>query len=459
MRKIVAGCMGIILVAAVCRGQATTGASAPQGGTNAVADVPAKDPKVLVAQLKSIYMADRVAAAESLAKLGPGLKACVPDLLALFDQPNWQTQLCAADLLGKLGKDGTDAVPGITDVLGKTVTRMDLGLFQLLVDTLGKIGPEAVKAAVPSALAAIKSGRDDFVRAGCTMVAKNGDDAQKKQAVAALVELLKKKETFGMAVALLGEYGAAAKDAVPELVAELQKGVDAADWTGVRNLSDTLAKLGPDGKQAGTPVLLKAFAKLDAKTMDETGGILSGWGPDVQKQMVPVIVPAIKSDDAGVQGQALRFVAAIGAEAKDAAPFVTELLTGAVAKTNLNLVGQTASILSTFGPDAGAAAGAALLDALKAENEQTVPAYGQALLKAAPSKKKDAVPILIGHLKSQKAAVVQKACELLGEIGPDAESAVTALKAVAETHADANAKKLAGDAIAKIQPPPPSEKK
>lgn len=155
-------------------------------------------------------------AAEALGYLGPRAKAAVPELTRLARDrgaaPNMRYH--AAQALVKIG-DGFDAaVPVLTDALGEADRRVGAEA----AESLGLIGPAAAPAVPALLVHTWDYNLNDYNKAKAA-VGEIGLQAALPYLIRSVKET--KGRAFQPAVEMLGEYGPAAKDAVPALRAAM----------------------------------------------------------------------------------------------------------------------------------------------------------------------------------------------------------------------------------------------
>jgi HEAT repeat protein len=322
---------------------------------------------VLTELLKDENRHARWEAASALGKFGPDAKTAVLALTELLgDEETWCT---ASEALGKIGPDARTAIPALTEVLLRDKTlvneqhddRVRLGVCaaEAAARALGKIGPEAIPALAnllkneeleeeirqvaaralgeigPEAIATLtellEDNQEGVRRAAASALGKCGPEA--KTAVPALTELLANKENWWDAADALGKIGPDAKTAIPALKKKLLGGESMLKalveilmnkvplWNESKSMSkvvvESLMKVGPDAIPALTELLSRRKAwRLVVKALGE-------MGPEA-RTAVPALTELLKHkkkrwDAALALGQ-------IGPEAKTAVPVLTELL-------------------------------------------------------------------------------------------------------------------------------------
>jgi HEAT repeat protein len=298
-------------------------------------------------------------------------------------------------------------------------------------------------------------------------------------AVPVLVDLLKKRTCTEEAADILGNMGAAAKEAVPAL-AEVFKDKKGSHLT----IAWALEKLGPHAK-AAVPTLLAVLEDKGHRddTRVEAAKILPKIDPSHTREAVAGLAEGLKSRDYQVRLNAASGLRGIGSEAKAAVPALLDALKdgdGAVriyAAEALLIVDamsakkavpvlrdevQTGGIRSHrihaaelwLLIDAPNATEAAL--ALAAEipwEDRTDETGADNTWRPLRPKVAAVVPGLIKALKADKASVRRNAARALGMIGAGAKEAVPALKALhKDEDEDEDVRKAAAKALGKIAP-------
>ena len=89
----------------------------------------------------------------ALGRIGP---RAVPAILPLLNDPNPQTRIAAAKVIGRIGPPAADAVPALTQLLEDE----DEDVQRAAAFALGEIGP-AAESAVPALLEMLQSAQQD----------------------------------------------------------------------------------------------------------------------------------------------------------------------------------------------------------------------------------------------------------------------------------------------------------
>ncbi len=182
-------------------------------------------------------------AMDALADIGT---SSVPSLLGLLGSPSEEVQLCALQIIAKIGPDAKEAVPGVVQTLRSPNQRTR----QFAISTLGDIGPEAGPA-VPAILDALA------VDPSChwnAVIAFGEIGPNAAEAVPMLAEDARRGHE--RAVTALGQIGPAAAPAVPSLIDYLTGNPRSSNSRGI---PWTMGRIG----KAAVPQLVEAYAHPD----------------------------------------------------------------------------------------------------------------------------------------------------------------------------------------------------
>jgi HEAT repeat protein len=220
-----------------------------------------------------------------LSRMGHGAKDAVPALVgALGDKANRQmmepVQKSVFDLaietLGKIGPDAKEAVPA----LSKIMTEKDIANRVNAAESIWKINKD-LKATMPVFLEGLKS--EDFHACDEALDALEIVGANGKEAVPLLTKILADKERTaqarGLAAKVLGNMGPEAKAAVPALVA----GLDDFDHDLQDRCVFALGAIGPEAKSA-TPKLVRMAKEGNARVSKATKEALAKIDPQAAGQ-------------------------------------------------------------------------------------------------------------------------------------------------------------------------------
>ena len=419
----------------------------------------------MAAALKNAAPAD---AAAMVATLAEGGKEAVPFLVECLADKRACYWACLA--LGEIGPDAKAAVPQLANLESREEPEVRL---QALV-ALGQIG-HAAKPAVPQVVKTLTGDKSAGVRYAAAF-ALGQIGAGDKPSRAALAKAMEGDDAFLQVVSAWALARVAKDDKqIHEQVTRLILGALTSDKVDVRRAAArALAEINPP-PEVVAPVLLKAIRDEDQSVIGNTIDALASLGA----QIVPRLVNnGLKNKD--LRLYAVRVLAKIGPDAKEAAPalamaladaegdfrresqFVLGMFGPAAAPAVPELIKSLASdddkvrnsavyALGKIGP-AAKAASATLRKLLDSDDDFARFAATWALVRIDPKDAKlvaAAVPALIKGLADERPLVRAESAATLGELGPAAKSAMPELKKAAED-ADANVSAAAKQALAEI---------
>jgi HEAT repeat protein len=236
----------------------------------------------LVEQLAAREVPVRREAAYQLSRLGPAAKPAVPALITALSDPDRQVWSMAVSVLADLGPDAADALPALIDNLDSKKNRgqRDRDKRQVLfrsAHAIARIGP----VAIPQLIEALKS-EDSMTRAG--------------------------------AAKALGGMGAAAREAVSGLVANLPR--DPAD-----ERADTIEALALIGRDA-VPALGEALGSNEPRTRSGAALALAQIGRDAASVSTPVAEATARETDPVARAALFSAVAKTGVAPARAVPLL-----------------------------------------------------------------------------------------------------------------------------------------
>jgi len=216
-----------------------------------------------------------------------------------------------------------------------------------------------------------------------------------------------------MAAMHLRNFGEAAKKAMPTLVEMVSTDKDPNARIHAAYALASMGEVGI-GKLVGV-IKDENSEEVRASAMQA----LMNFG-NRSKATLPVFIDALKDKSPRIRWTAAQGLSQMGTNARAAVPALAEAL-----KDKHTTVRDNASFaLINIGPDGYPP----LFKSLSIKDSN----YRQNVLQNLVNRRagdKDAVPVLITCLKDKNAQVRWLACQLLGNIGPDARAAVQALKA------------------------------
>jgi HEAT repeat protein len=421
----------------------------------------------------------RESALRSLGALGPQAKEALPLLMKAARDESGPVRMAAAFSLGKLGNEARDAAPILLEGLKDPF----VGVRYAAIEALANV-PLDAKAALPALDAALKQDKPSGFHFRVVQV-RLKLDPDPAPVLPALGELLRDFTSQTQVIALLGQLGPKAKDALPKVI---DLALDSKIHAFTRGpVITTMLQIDPEGKTIG-PVLVKLIGDGDRAVRLAA---LTGVAQLGQECDVSPVAPDVKTADffqrRGVH-QALR---RLGPKAKGATTALLEAVRGPAgpvaleaAETLCKVAPEHKEIAKKFLLDNLGEGASAKLDVARAiltvddTDERALKVFKEALTdeklnkrglalsvlsQADPSAKallplvkpllKDAQPgtriwaarayariggeigtavdVLITSLNEREAATWHTtAVFVLGEIGPDAKKAVAALTAI-----------------------------
>ncbi len=243
-------------------------------------------------QLKSANEKERVEAAYQLVNYRPSAHIPVEPIVAALKDPSAKVRADAASAISNLGPRAKAAVQPLIELLEDP----NFEVHSAAVDALGNIGPEAAEAVAPLIL---KLAKNDTIELKHVVDALGRID-RKGQSVQPLIIVLKRRNLPGdglnryKAAVALGNIGANAKDAIPELLAFLRNDDDYRDGA-----AEALGKLGKGNEQvaAALAAALKDSSVLVRKTAVISLGLI---GP-VSNTHLPAIKTLLNDPDEDVR--------------------------------------------------------------------------------------------------------------------------------------------------------------
>lgn len=446
--------------------------SAPNGGVNMEASKAliaiGADRKVLIPALVDA-MANAASNARphmgrALIQLGPeGVEALV-DTIRLKPEASYETQTHALasfghdqiSILTQLKNNSNEHVRLVAvEALGRIswagVNEQQLKLLaEALQDkssfirarALEKLGENclAAKSAGPAMLALLND-QDPSVRITAAVQTIRVDPTTKEVAFKTLRELSTSQEvdTRSSTIYALGNFGS---EAVPLLITALKD-------TDIRfEATRSLQQIGPGAKDA-VPVLVEILADKQQEVGFQIGvlDVLMQIGP-AAKAAVPVLIKSLENAD--LANMAAEALGAIGADAKDAVPKLTNLLASTEEDQHQGVI----RALGNIGHGASQVV-PRLISFLQSEDaiirEEAARAIGKIGANA-----NTVVPALIKLLSDKEPSVIGAAAEALGRFGSAAKDAVPALVNAA-SHEWAIVNRSATFALFEIDPAPRKE--
>jgi HEAT repeat protein len=437
--------------------------------------------------------AQKIVACQKLEELGPKAAEAASALVGLFATKNEDVRLHAALALGKIGGPAvapltTALVDKDTDVrfyaawglafVGPPAKTATLPLVKALGDSSAQVRRKAAYAlgrvdagaeTTASALIALLGDKEADVRDAARAALPSLGEA----AVPVLLRALAKAELRNQAIETLGEIGAGAKSAIPELKKYL------LDATTAPHAANALAGIGAEAipeltaaaanpninirtlavgalHKIGVPAVPAIVDLLGAKDVDvrrQAAAILGGIPVNDKMVVVGLGYAAAKDTDFQVRQSALHALQSRGPGAKLAEPYVSGMLTDidpeirktafhvlqglgvdprpglkkALTHTDPAIRINTASLMASLSIEIPLAE-PVLVEGLK-EKDIALKAQAAHALSLRGLKADAVVPIFLEGLKSDVASVRRQSAEALGRYGAQARVAAPALTA------------------------------
>ena len=414
----------------------------------------------LKAALKNADEKARIAAIDSLAKLGPGAQDAVTDLAAQLADKSAMVRAHAAWALGCVGKGAKSAAPALV----KTAADTDFHVRRESVEALKAIGDAELANPV---LAAALEDKDPSVRVAALDALTEFGAAS----VPVLANALSKPDTRYWAALAIGELGPVAKGALPQLTEALadehpevrrevllaigRLGAEAAPAVpaisplvadkeqSVRSAAAyALGQIGPPAK----PALEALREGMNSK--DELLPTVCAWAmariePDSKEAWAkakPLLLAALRHKNPRVQALSLKGLLDMGTPPAELLPVLNEVL----AESDPKLVDEILAVLASSGHEGLPG----LILALKRPESR---GHAALLLERLGPKAVDAVPGLVAAVGDKSAEVRREALYALGAILAGKGPADPAIIAALDDH-DPQVRSTAAYALGRIGP-------
>lgn len=280
-------------------------------------------------------------------------------------------------------------------------------------DSLKRLGLDS-KEDIPFFASKIDSDDVHFRRAAVWGLALLGNQ-DVPTALPALLQAAKDidPDVRGSAVSALGKIGAPPEQAIPAIVAVLEKDES-------RSAADALGKFGPQAAPAIGP-LTKALGYKKSLTRASAAEALGKIGP-AARSAAPVLRTRLKDEDENVRGSAARALWEVeGTASPELIDVLVELLR--TSETGIGL--RAIETLGDIGPPAKKALPALAAAGRSEEGFFVAPAIWAA---GRIRQEKDLLPRLILELKNPEPDARSSAAWALGKMGPEARETVPALR-------------------------------
>ncbi|HEY2837542.1 MAG TPA: HEAT repeat domain-containing protein, partial [Pirellulales bacterium] len=373
-----------------------------------------------------------------LSEIGPKASAAVDALTKIAADPEPEVRLQALIALGQIGDPAKPAIP----VIQKALAADELGIRYGAAFALGKLRAEEASADLQK-LVDTKDPMMHLIAAWALARIHPNDVSAIRRAVDAIVKGLESDnaQLSRTAARALAEANFSPDAMTPAIRAALEE----LDPTVIEHVLLTLAELG----DRAVPVLISAVK--EPKMRDAAIRGLARIGPPA-KDAVQVLTTMLTDKNPQVIADAATALASIGPGSVSA----TSALTALLANPDADVRGAATNALGTIGPPAKGAV-PALLKQITGQDPMLCVASVWSIHRIDPENKAlapAATPVLIRILTSENPESRYQAAAALGDLGPAAKSAVSALTKLADDP-DENVRRMVGAALAKIQPPRP----
>jgi HEAT repeat protein len=250
----------------------------------------------------ALASADPAVETKAFAALKEGGKTAVPVLTELLVAKGADAKVRwkAADLLGQVGADASEAIPALLAALKDS----DPHVRAVVAKSLGGVVPkESCGEAVEALAAMLKDGSEPAAARAISRFGANG-----AAALPALLEAMKDPDSTvrweaGRAV---GKIGAAAKSAVPALVEQMKDEVSLVR----EHAAEALGDIGPEAKD-GVPALIAILKDPVARVRRDAARSLGQIGP-AAKPALEAARGLLKDEDMEVRAAAEKTVRILG---------------------------------------------------------------------------------------------------------------------------------------------------
>lgn len=391
-----------------------------------------QDVNAAIARLQNGKDADKVAAAVTLADLGPKAEPAVPALITALQGKNEDVRLNCALALGRIGAPAVKPLGALLagdrssdrfyavwalGMIGPAAKETAPAVVKLLADrdehvrrkaafALGRIGPEP-QAAIGPLIGLLADANGDVRQSASEALARFG-----AQGVPALIDALKSDSPALQreAARALGRIGSDAKDAVPQLKTVFLTAGNAS--------AEAAEALGHIGKPA-IPALVECVTSPAAEVRKKAVQVLGTLGADA----VPSLVDALADKNADVRQAAAAALAPLRIGDK----MVVLALAHGVHDSDQAVRRQCLTALQNLGPAARLAAPklvAALKDSDGPNRLQII-----LVLQNLGEAEREVLPVAAGLLKDADPQIRQSAVNLLARQGsPALPHLIAALK-------------------------------
>ena len=373
----------------------------------------------------------REVATNALARMG---QPAIPELLVALDH---RDDLVAGAAAAALREIGAEAVPHVSTAMGDESPQVRRHAAQVLE----QIGTDAAQAS-PVLVKGLQDSDLEVRRAAFRALPKVDIEAT-KNAMPTLIAALADKDTGVCvgAIDALRALGPQAESAVPDLSKALE-----SDSVEVQmGASKALTSIGP----AAVSALVERAGHQNADVRLWSITALGSIGPPASDSVAALMV-ALDDGDVRVRRASLHAIALVGPKANAAVPAVLKVL--AEDPEPLFRSGAASALTKIGGgvPEVYLA----LVEKLRGDDDNEVRASVAAALGTMQSAAEAIVPLLISALEDPNPNVRLNAARALGDLGPKAASATSALERLSQDDQDSVVPLVANEALGKIRSAP-----
>ena len=364
-----------------------------------------------------------------LREIGPAAKDAAPALAEKLKDPRPEIRREAALALGALNEAAIPVLPQIAAALDDEDART---AATFIMGQLGKIPPNA-----EAKIRANAASDDKFLSTISlwTLTRVHPEDKElRRQATEQLVERLKEQDPF---VRVAAARALAALPPAPEITLPIwEKALKDADATTIQHALDALASIGPQAVPRLVDIL-KHYKELRMQVAYTLGQI----GPGAAAA-TDALAALASDEDFNVSTEAVLALGKIGPGAANAVP----TLLAALQKENCPNAHAIVYALGRIGPKA-AAAEPALQRAMAGKDQTLSVVAAWAFTQIEPQSTAKAIPLLVAGLSDSLPETRKAAAQALGNLGPQARTALPALQKAAKDDDSQAVREVAASAV------------
>lgn len=395
------------------------------------------EPKTIEALIATLGEADasaRVQAIGDLAERGAAAQPAVSALIRATDDRIDEVRRAAVIALGQLSLEPDSTIPALISVMAEPTSVQGAPMNALAGFALAEFG----KPAIPHLIEALRSDSLHVRRGALAGIYRCGPLA--KDAVHELIAILREDDpqTRNFVLNTLMGIGPDAKDAVPAVIEMLANDNFHTQYWACR----VLGAIGPDA-QSATDELVQLVPRGVASVRRNAAAALGNIGPSIGPEGVQALIEALTDDSQPVKQAAVIALSKLKPISESAADVIEELLLQE--PTPFSPRANAARTLWLLRPESERVVADALLRDLSRDNEPWLAARFLAEIDFT----EDIVSRIVPLLQSDRLWVRRHAAEALGNLGPDAASAKSALEPLLQDDAE-EVREAAAEALKKM---------